>query len=115
MSSPTPRRAKVHISMRSTLAVSAVCALAGVVGACGGDDGGGGGETQSSAQAKNCGPEGQYLIGMSQANNAEPYRERMNDDIKTAASKVPQFEVKFADAAQDNAKQVSDVENFLTQ
>ena len=106
----------MHISMRSTLAVTAVCALAGVVGACGGDDeGGGGGETQSSAQAKNCGPDGQYLIGMSQANNAEPYRERMNDDIKTAATKVPQFEVEFADAAQDNAKQVSDVENFLTQ
>ena len=106
----------MHISMRSTLAVTAVCALAGVVGGCGGDDeDGGGGAAQSSAQAKRCGADGEYLIGMSQANNAEPYRERMNDDIKTAAEKVPQFEVEFADAAQDNAKQVSDVENFLTQ
>jgi ribose transport system substrate-binding protein len=104
---------KVQIPMRSTLAVTAVCALAAFVGACGGDDEGG--ATQSSAQAKNCGPDGKYLIGMSQANNAEPYRERMNEDIKKAAAKVPQFEVKFADAAQDNAKQVSDVENFLTQ
>ncbi len=109
----------MHSNMQSRLAVLAVCALAGTVGACGGDDegggGGGGGGTQSTAQTKKCGPDGKYLIGMSQANNAEPYRERMNQDIKTAAEKVPQFDVKFADAAQDNAKQVSDVENFLTQ
>src|SRR5918997_6978007 len=97
------------------MAVLAVCALAATVGACGGDDEGGGGNTQSSAQSKKCGKDGQYLIGMSQANNAEPYRERMNDDIKNAAAEVPQFEVKFADAAQDNAKQVADVENFITQ
>jgi len=91
--------------------------LAGVVGfaaACGGGDEGGA-ASQSSAQARSCGPDGEYLIGMSQANNAEPYRERMNDDIRNAAADVPQLEVAFADAAQDNAKQVSDVENFLTQ
>jgi ribose transport system substrate-binding protein len=99
------------------LAVLAACVLSLAVAACGDDEGGGGGGggTQSSDQAKKCGKDGKYLIGMSQANNAEPYRERMNDDIRTAAEKVPQFEVKFADAAQDNAKQVSDVENFLTQ
>ena len=51
---------------------------------------------------------------MSQANVAEPYRQRMDDDIQAAAEKVPQFSVEFADAQQDNAKQVSDVENFLT-
>src|SRR5215218_672928 len=99
-------------------AVLAACVLSIALVACGGDDGGGGGGgggTKSSDQAKKCGPDGQYVIGMSQANNAEPYRERMNNDIKTAASKVKQFDVKFADAAQDNAKQVSDVENFLTQ
>jgi ribose transport system substrate-binding protein len=89
------------------LAVAAV-----LVTACGGDEGG---TTSSSSQAKACGSDGQYVIGMSQANNAEPYRERMNDDIRTAAEAVPQFQVEFADAAQDNAKQVSDVENFLTQ
>jgi len=100
------------------LAVLAACVLSTAVAACGGDDEGGGGSgggTKSSAQAKKCGPDGKYLIGISQANNAEPYRERMNDDIRTAAEQVPQFEVQFADAAQDNAKQVSDVENFLTQ
>jgi ribose transport system substrate-binding protein len=94
------------------LAAFAVTAALVAVG-CGGDDEGA--ASQSSAQAKACGPEGEYVIGMSQANNAEPYRERMNDDIRTAAEAVPQFQAEFADAAQDNAKQVSDVENFLTQ
>ena len=63
----------------------------------------------------NCGADGKYTIGMCQANVAEPYRQRMDDDIKAAAEEVPQFDVKFADAAQDNAKQVADVENYLTQ
>lgn len=62
-----------------------------------------------------CGPNKEYAIGMSQANNAEPYREVMNADITTAAAAVPGFTVTVADAAQDNSKQVSQVENFITQ
>jgi ribose transport system substrate-binding protein len=100
------------MAMRRAPIAVALVAAAALVAACGGDDDS---TTSSSAQAKACGPDGQYVIGMSQANNAEPYRERMNDDIRTAAEAVPQFDVEFADAAQDNAKQVSDVENFLTQ
>ena len=73
------------------------------------------GQGGSGAQETECGgPDGKYTIGMSQANVAEPYRQRMDDDIKAAAEKVSQFSVEFADAQQDNAKQVSDVENFLT-
>lgn len=73
------------------------------------------GQGNAGAQQKECGgPDGKYTIGMSQANVAEPYRQRMDDDIKAAAADVPQFTVEFADAQQDNAKQVSDVENFLT-
>ncbi len=73
------------------------------------------GQGGGGAQESECGgPDGKYTIGMSQANVAEPYRQRMDDDIKAAAEKVPQFSVEFADAQQDNAKQVSDVENFLT-
>jgi ribose transport system substrate-binding protein len=78
--------------------------------ACGAESG-----TGSAANGGCAGPDGEYLIGMSQANVAEPYREVMDSDIEKAAAEVPQFEVVFADAAQDNAKQVSDVENFLTQ
>ncbi|MCI2417660.1 substrate-binding domain-containing protein [Saccharopolyspora sp. K220] len=73
------------------------------------------GQVQVQDPTKNCqGPGGHYRIGMSQANLAEPYRVRMDDDIRKAAEKVPQFEVEFADAAKDNSKQVSDVENFIT-
>lgn len=65
--------------------------------------------------AKCGGPSGSYTIGMSQANVAEPYRQRMDDDIRAAAAAVPQFKVNFADAAQDNSKQVEQVDTFLTQ
>jgi ribose transport system substrate-binding protein len=56
-----------------------------------------------------------FLIGMSQANKGEPWRQAMNDQISAAAAKHPEFKVVFADAAQNNAKQVADVENFLQQ
>jgi ribose transport system substrate-binding protein len=68
-----------------------------------------------------CLPEGgiphkdSYLIGMSQANKGEPWRQAMNDQIAAAAAAHPELEVVFADAAQNNAKQVADVENFLQQ
>ena len=68
-----------------------------------------------------CIPEGgieakdSYLIGMSQANKGEPWRQAMNDQIEAAAEAHPELEVVFADAAQDNAQQVADVENFLAQ
>lgn len=56
-----------------------------------------------------------YLIGMSQANRAEPWREAMDSQIAAAATAYPEFKVVFQDAAQDNADQVSDVENLLVQ
>jgi len=56
-----------------------------------------------------------YLIGMSQANKGEPWRQAMNDQIAAAAAAHPELEVVFSDAAQNNAKQVADVENFLQQ
>ena len=69
----------------------------------------------ASSDTANCGTGKEFLIGMSQANNAEPYRQVMNNDITTAAKSVPGFKVVISDAAQDNSKQVADVENFLTQ
>lgn len=74
------------------------------------------GQVQAQNPTQNCkGPNGKYTIGMSQANLAEPYRVRMDDDIRKAAQKVPQFEeVQFSDAAKDNSKQVTDVENLIT-
>jgi ribose transport system substrate-binding protein len=60
-------------------------------------------------------PKDSYLIGMSQANKGEPWRQAMNDQTAAAAAAHPELEVVFADAAQNNAKQVADVENFLQQ
>lgn len=74
-----------------------------------------GGPGGSQAAPAKCGANGKYTIGMSQANVAEPYRQRMDDDIKAAAAGVPAFTVNFADAAQDNSKQVEQVDTFLSQ
>lgn len=56
-----------------------------------------------------------YLIGVSQANKGEPWRQAMNDQIAAAAAEHDNIEVVFSDAAQDNAKQVADVEAFIQQ
>src|SRR6478672_2420574 len=56
-----------------------------------------------------------YVIAMSQANKAEPWREAMDTQIADAAKAHPELQVVFADAHQDNAKQVTDVENFIQQ
>ncbi|WP_158891246.1 substrate-binding domain-containing protein [Amycolatopsis anabasis] len=92
----------------------AACALL-AVSACGttSENSQPGGQAGQQKECKGAG--GKYTIGMSQANVAEPYRERMDDDIRKAAAAVPQFTVNFADAAQDNSKQVEQVDNFLTQ
>src|SRR5262245_51279005 len=60
-------------------------------------------------------PARKLLVGFSQCNNAEPWRQAMNAAARAEAAKHPEIELVFADAAQDNAKQVADVENFLAQ
>ncbi|TCO26442.1 ribose transport system substrate-binding protein [Kribbella steppae] len=100
-------------SLKIPLAAAAVAAL--VLAGCG-TTSERTADTPAGDSSKSCkGADGKYTIGMSQANVAEPYRQRMDDDIRAAAVEVPQFDVKFADAAQDNAKQVADVENYITQ
>ena len=64
--------------------------------------------TVSAAEKKD-----KYVIGMSQCNLGEPWRVAMNDQIALAAENHPEFEVIFADAAQDNSKQIADIENFV--
>ena len=54
-----------------------------------------------------------FVIGMSQCNLGEPWRVAMNDQISAAAADYPMLEVIFADAAQDNSKQIADIENFI--
>ncbi|MEV0048941.1 substrate-binding domain-containing protein [Saccharopolyspora shandongensis] len=95
--------------------IAVTCAAAALAAAGCGTTSENTGKVQAQDPTQHCkGPDGKYTIGMSQANLAEPYRVRMDDDIRKAAEKVPQFEVQFSDAAKDNSKQISDVENFLT-
>jgi ribose transport system substrate-binding protein len=56
-----------------------------------------------------------FIIGFSQANKAEPWRTWMDSSLMKEAAKHPQLEIAYADAQQDNSKQVADVENFLRQ
>ena len=41
--------------------------------------------------SKYCKKDGEFLIGFSQANNAEPYRQHVNDELTAAAKEVPQL------------------------
>src|SRR5262245_43177142 len=54
-----------------------------------------------------------FVIGFSQANKAEPWRTWMDGSLMLEAAKHPELEVRYADAQQDNSREVADVENFL--
>jgi ribose transport system substrate-binding protein len=56
-----------------------------------------------------------FIIGFSQCNKAEPWRTAMDSALLAEAAKHPEIEVRYADAQQDNSKQVADVETFLRQ
>lgn len=70
---------------------------------------------EDSAGTEDAAPEEEqkFVIGMSQCNYGEPWRVAMNDQLAAAAKEYPMFEVIFADAAQDNSKQIADIENFI--
>ena len=55
-----------------------------------------------------------WIIGMSQCNLGEPWRVQMNADIKKAAEEHPEIEVVFKDAQNDNLRQRSHVEEFVS-
>jgi ribose transport system substrate-binding protein len=73
------------------------------------------GAAQAAPLVKECGKNGQYVIGFSQANNAEPYRQHVNDELTAAAKKVPQFTLQIADGAGNVNTQTSQMDNFITQ
>lgn len=59
--------------------------------------------------------EKKILIGFAQSNFSEPWRQAMNAEMRAAAAKHPEIDLKFSDGNQDNSKQVADVENFIRQ
>lgn len=87
--------------MRTTVRIALVAAAvtAAVVG------------TAGCGKAKSA----RHLIGFSQCNLGEPWRVAMNAQVAERAKDFPDIEIAYADAQQDNAKQVADVENFLRQ
>ena len=104
------------------MGVAALC-MAAVLTACSGASSGTEGAkkeedtavTQESAGAEQASDKKQFVIGMSQCNLGEPWRVAMNDQIKMEAEKHPEFKVIYADAAQDNSKQIADIQNFIQQ
>ena len=64
---------------------------------------------------KACAKDGEFIVGFSQANNAEPYRQHVNDELTAAAKAVPQFTLQIADGAGNVNTQTSQVDNFITQ
>src|SRR4051812_35302750 len=70
---------------------------------------------QAAPLVKECGKNGQFVIGFSKANTAEPYRQHVNDDLAAAAKKVPQFALQIADGAGNVNTQTSQMDNFITQ
>jgi ribose transport system substrate-binding protein len=64
---------------------------------------------------KACSKDSEFIIGFSQANNAEPYRQHVNEELTAAAKAVPQFTLQIADGAGNVNTQTSQVDNFITQ
>ncbi len=73
------------------------------------------GSASAAPLVKECAKDGKFVIGFSQANNAEPYRQHVNDDLTAAAKKVPQFTLQIADGAGNVNTQTSQMDNFITQ
>lgn len=99
--------------MKTTLRGSRVlrtALLAGAAGLCIA-----GGAQAADPMVKACAKDGQFVIGFSQANNAEPYRQHVNDELTAAAKEVPGFTLQIADGAGNVNTQTSQVDNFITQ
>src|SRR6187551_578805 len=60
------------------------------------------------AGASGCGKakQGKHLVGFSQCNLGEPWRVAMNAEVAARAKDFPDIEIAYADAQQDNARQV---------
>jgi ribose transport system substrate-binding protein len=113
---PHPRRTtRSHATRTIALAGVAVLAAACSPGTSGASASSGGSSAPAGALASKCGPDGSYTIGFAQANNAEPYRQQVNNDLQAAVKKYPKFRLVVADGQGDSNKQVTDVENFLVQ
>ena len=65
--------------------------------------------------SKTCGPDNDSVIGFSQANFKEPYREHVDHELERLVKNYPKFKIVIADGQANVNTQVSQVENFMTQ
>jgi len=75
----------------------------------------GGAAATAGPLVKACSKTDNFVIGFSQANNAEPYRQHVNDELTAEAKKIPNFTLQIADGAGNVNTQTSQVDNFITQ
>lgn len=68
-----------------------------------------GGGQESGDQAR------KWLVGYSQCNRAEPWRQQMDTDIKANAAKHPELELIMKDAQNEAFQQIAHVKEFVTQ
>lgn len=54
-----------------------------------------------------------FVVGFSQCNRAEPWREQMDKDIKAAAEKHPHLKLIQKDAQNETARQIAHVHEFV--
>src|SRR5690606_40878480 len=97
--------------MRKTVkSLIAACTVAAIGAAGCGTTSENSGQVHAQDPTQACkGPDAHYTIGMSQANLAEPYRVRMDEDIRKAAEKVPQFEVR----SEEHTSELQSRENLV--
>jgi len=95
--------------MTKTIALSALLTMStALVGALAG-------AADGKPLSKTCGPNNEYVIGFSQANFKEPYREHVDHELQRLVKNYPQFKLVIADGQANVNTQVSQVDNFLTQ
>lgn len=93
--------------LRVTAAAAAALAMA-VTAGC----------SSKAGEASDAGDTSQeeFVVGYSQANNAEPYRAQLNLQLKHFIKKYPKLKLlPIADAKQNSATQVSQMQNFIQQ
>lgn len=93
------------MSKEKLFAVAALVLLAPVFFSC---------SKKKTDQSRENAEGAKWVIGMSQCNLGEPWRVQMNADIKQAAEQYPEIEVIFKDAQNDNLRQRSHVEEFIS-
>jgi inositol transport system substrate-binding protein len=75
----------------------------------------GAGQTTSEGEGQSGGSDDKKVIGISLQNFSDEFRTYMIDAMKEEEKNHPDFEFMYSDAQNDSAKQMNQIENFITQ